>query len=242
VREPRVRHLVLVVAGVVLVGSGLALTQREPRADAPDLGRPVAAAAATTAAPTAARVPAPAPAPTPPGQATPAGATPELPGPAAPVSLLLPGGPAPVPLQPIGALRSGVLALPDRPSVLGWYAAGALPGDDAGTAVVAGHVDSARYGVGPLRRLLDLSLGDRIEVTDEAGTVHLFAVTSRTTYRKADLPRALFRTDGPPQLALITCGGPFDRSTGNYEDNVVVVAAAIPTGTPGGAVGDARAQ
>jgi sortase (surface protein transpeptidase) len=139
-----------------------------------------------------------------------------------------------VPVLPIGTLRSGALALPERPSELGWYAAGAVPGDAVGSAVIAGHVDSAVYGAGPLRELLHLQLGDRIVVTDAAGTAHLYHVASRTTYRKRDLPADLFRVDGPAQLTLITCGGAFDRDTGNYADNVVVVAAPVPQAGPAG--------
>ena len=234
-RAPAPWPLTLVLAGVLLVGSGLALTQRAPRADAPDLGRPVAAAAATAATATTATTTTAVAGTSSAAPVAPVEPSPQAPS--APASLLLPGDPRSVPLVAIGALRSGALALPDRPSVLGWFAAGALPGDPQGTAVVAGHVDSATYGAGPLRRLLGLGLGDRIQVTDEAAVVHLYSVTSRTTYRKADLPRAVFRTDGPPQLALITCGGAFDRSTGNYEDNVVVLAAAVPAAAPPGPAG-----
>ena len=130
-----------------------------------------------------------------------------------------------MPLAPVGALASGALHLPERPPVLGWYASGAVPGDAAGSAVLAGHVDSARYGSGPLEQLYAVDLGDVVEVADAAGERHRFAVTSRTSYRKAALPADVFRTDGPPQLVLITCGGAFDERTGNYADNVVVVAS-----------------
>jgi Sortase domain len=223
-RAPRSALLALLGAGLVLVVGGALLTTRPPRADAPDIGRPVdAAASSATASPQAG----PATAATPP---TATAAVPEQV--AAPVELTVPGGGDAVPLTAIGVLSSGDLALPDRPSVLGWYAGGAVPGDPAGTAVVAGHVDSAQYGIGPLHRLAVLALGDRLTVTDAAGDLHVYAVISRTTYRKRDLPRDVFRTDGPPQLALVTCGGAFDRSTGSYEDNVVVLASAVPATAP----------
>jgi hypothetical protein len=222
--------LALVVAGGVLLGSGRVLEQREPRATAPDLASAaVQAAGGATSAPVP---PSPSPSPSP---ARPAPAPPAPPAVTpAPAALTLPGGGDPVPVLPIGTLRSGALALPEQPSELGWYAAGAVPGSPAGSAVIAGHVDSAVYGAGPLRELFDLGLGDRIVVTDEAGAAHVYHVTSRTTYRKRDLPRDVFRVDGPAQLALITCGGAFDRDTGNYEDNVVVVAAPVPAAAPAG--------
>jgi hypothetical protein len=215
----------LVIAGTALVGSGLVLTLTPPRADAPPIAPRVAVAAP---APATADRPAP---PTASGPVT----VPAPPGTApAPTAVSLPGTPHPVPLVPVGVLESRALQLPDRPSVLGWYAAGAVPGDPVGTAVVAGHIDSAEFGAGPLRGLLDLGSGDLIEITDAAGGTHRYAVTSRTTYRKSDLPPVLFRLDGPPQLALVTCGGAFDRRTRQYADNVVVLAAPVPAAGPSG--------
>jgi hypothetical protein len=213
----RGRHLlVLVAAGTVLVGSGLALALATPRADAPDFGPPAAVAApppavrdaGTPSVPPPPSIPAVVPATAP-----------------APVTVSLPVTPDPVRLVPVGVLDSGALQLPERPSVLGWYAAGAVPGDDAGSAVVAGHVDSAEFGAGPLETLLDLRAGDPVQVTDAAGGIHRYVVASRTSYPKSALPPDVFRLDGAPQLALITCGGAFDERTGQYADNVVVLAA-----------------
>jgi Sortase domain len=201
VRIPAARSLALLIAaGAVLVGAGVVLVLQPPRADAHDIAPPATARAA--AAPAA-----------------------EPPLPAAPTAVTLPGTPSPLPLVPVGVVGSGRLQLPDDPSVLGWYAAGAVPGAPGGTAVLAGHLDSARFGAGPLRVLLDAPAGAIVTVTDAAGSVHRYALWSRTTYRKADLPPQLFRPGGPPRLALVTCGGPFDRRTGQYADNVVVLAA-----------------
>jgi hypothetical protein len=213
VTAARARHLVLVVAGVALLGTGVALAEASPRAGAPDLGTAPAAAPSPAAPPSVAEPLPPEPAPA------------WEPVAAAPVEVRLPATPDPVPLVPVGTLRSGALQLPERPSVLGWYAGGAAPGAAAGSAVIAGHVDSAEYGSGPLEQLYALEVGDVVEVADAAGERHRFAVTSRTSYPKAALPADVFRADGPPQLALVTCGGEFDERTGNYADNVVVIAA-----------------
>jgi hypothetical protein len=214
VRGRLLRHPALpLITGAVLVVAGLLLTRVPPQADAPNIPPPAVAGAPTPAA-------------TP--RATPVAE------PAAPTAVSLPGTPHPVPVVPVGVRPSRALELPDRPSVLGWYAAGAVPGDPRGTAVVAGHVDSAEFGAGPLRGLLHVKAGDPVEVTDAVGGTHRYAVTSRTTYRKADLPAELFRPDGPPRLALVTCGGAFDERTGQYAANVVVLAAPAPTGGPSG--------
>jgi hypothetical protein len=220
VRSARARHVVLVVAGTALVGSGLAITSERPRADAPDFG------GVAVAAPVPDRLDPPEqPSEPPPESAT------IPPGPAAvaaPTGVLILGASVPAPLVPVGVAESGALQLPERPAVLGWYAAGAVPGASAGTAVVAGHLDSAEYGAGPLELLYELEHGNVIEVADAAGGRHRYAVTSRTAYAKAELPAEVFRTDGPPQLALVTCGGEFDERTGQYADNVVVLASLLP--------------
>ena len=41
---------------------------------------------------------------------------------------------------------------------------------------------------------------------------------------KTELPPALWVTTGTPTVALVTCGGPFDKATGHYLDNVIVWA------------------
>jgi hypothetical protein len=215
---PRLRILVgLVVAGLLLVGSGLALALAAPRADARDIGRSPTAATSTSA---------PSTSEAPPAVAVPPPSGPGVP--AAPVALALPTSPDPVPLVPVGVLDNGALHLPDRPSVLGWYAAGAVPGAPTGTALVAGHVDSAHFGAGPLETLAELRLGDVLEVADAAGVIRRFSVESRTSYPKSDLPAEVFAAGGPPRLALVTCGGAFDERTGQYADNVVVVAVPAP--------------
>jgi hypothetical protein len=69
-------------------------------------------------------------------------------------------------------VASGALQLPEKPTVLGWYAAGAAPGEDTGTAVLAGHLDSATLGPGPLVQLFNLKVGDLLQVADAAGGIH----------------------------------------------------------------------
>jgi hypothetical protein len=48
---------------------------------------------------------------------------------------------------------------------------------------------------------------------------------ARETYQKTAIPLdRYFGRDGALRLTLITCGGPFDRASGSYRDNVVVTA------------------
>ncbi len=68
--------------------------------------------------------------------------------------------------------------------------------------------------------------GDKIVVANVDGRTTTWTVASNPqVMSKAALARLAWPTSGPPYLALVTCGGPFDYSTGHYLDNVVVYAS-----------------
>ena len=129
---------------------------------------------------------------------------------------------------PVGVGPGGSLALPASPDEVGWWTSGALAGAPHGSTLVAGHVDAAGTGPGAMAALRDLQVGDLVALRGADGTEHRYRVESRRSYPKTDLPADLFRTDGPPRLVLVTCGGRFDRATGHYDDNVVVHAVPTP--------------
>jgi sortase family protein len=123
----------------------------------------------------------------------------------------------------VGIARTGQLQLPPDGRTVVWYRYGAVPGED-GSAVLAAHVDYNRRA-GPFYRLRLLSPGDRVAVTLANGSTRRFVVAARRLYAKPALPANLvFRRDGGPVLALITCGGRFDYKTRKYGDNVVIYA------------------
>jgi Sortase domain len=108
----------------------------------------------------------------------------------------------------------------------GWWANSAPVGAATGTVVVDGHVDSAAAGPGALFRLTDLHASDRIAITTPDGQQQDDRVIGRRVYAKANgLAADLFSSTGAPRLVLITCGGPFDRTTLSYLDNIVVFAS-----------------
>jgi hypothetical protein len=125
---------------------------------------------------------------------------------------------------PVGVDSGGNVVIPPSVSTVGWYRFGPGVGDP-GSMVITGHVDSAVQGDGAFARLRDADPGDRIQVTGSDGRDAAFTVVGREEYPKStiDLDRYFIAT-GPPRLTLITCGGPFDSSTGHYRDNVVVTA------------------
>ncbi len=114
----------------------------------------------------------------------------------------------------------------------GWYKHGALPGAVTGSAVLAGHVDHAG-SPGVFLKLRTLNIGAEVVVTDDLGQMHRYVVSERFQVSKKDLPIAeLFRTDGPPVLTLITCGGVFRKSNRSYSDNIVLRATLSSEPTP----------
>lgn len=127
------------------------------------------------------------------------------------------------PVRPVNVAAGGGLGVPDDPQVLGWWSSGAWPGAEEGTVVIDGHVDSARLGAGALFALEMLTPGDVIMLHGN-GHSRRYLVVARHIYRKSALPPETFATSGRPRLVVITCGGPFDRRTRHYRDNVVVYA------------------
>jgi LPXTG-site transpeptidase (sortase) family protein len=146
------------------------------------------------------------------------------------------GGPSRVKLARLGIdaqvdaigidLKSGALGIPDNIRRVGWWRDGATPGDEQGTALLAGHVDSAKAGAGAFYALKSARRGDTVTVTLGAKTLK-YKVTTIKTMRKAALPTSIYTRTGSPKLVLVTCGGPFDAKAGHYRDNVVVTATPV---------------
>ena len=118
------------------------------------------------------------------------------------------------------------MTLPAEAGVVAWYQLGPTPGD-AGSAVLAGHVDYNRQR-GAFYQLRNVDLGARVRVRYDDGSDREFVVEARRHYAKDELPRdEIFRRDGSATLVLITCAGNFDRVTHSYDDNLVVYATPV---------------
>lgn len=126
-------------------------------------------------------------------------------------------------VRPVGVAADRQMRLPDDPRILGWYRFGPAPGG-TGSVVLAGHVDSRRFGVGPLAELPSIEVGDRIEVVTGSGGVRAYRVDSIERFDKQALPAAVFARTGPERLRLVTCTGPYLPDAGGYRDNLVVTA------------------
>lgn len=115
----------------------------------------------------------------------------------------------------------GTLIPPSDPQQLGWWAAGARPGDRRGSALVTGH--TVHTGGGALDDLETLRRGDRLTVVTDGGRIR-YAVRSVAVYAKGSLAKQaerLFSQEVPGRLVLITCE---DWDGSRYLSNVVVTA------------------
>jgi sortase (surface protein transpeptidase) len=124
--------------------------------------------------------------------------------------------------------KNGVLDVPLDPHVLGWWTGGATPGSGAGSVVIDGHINYNGVS-GTLSVLPQLRVGDTVQLTNGGHTLPYRVSAVRTYDKAAGLPVELFARTGSERLVLITCGGPFDASTGNYEDNIVAFATPATT-------------
>ena len=114
----------------------------------------------------------------------------------------------------------GNLAVPVAADQVGWWDGGPAPGQP-GVAVLAGH----RVSRWAFWELPGLRAGNAIMVIGANGRTTTWSVTRVQQVLKSQLPKTLWTEGGPPQMALVTCGGPYNHTTGHYDDNIIVWAA-----------------
>lgn len=109
--------------------------------------------------------------------------------------------------------------------VVGWYGAGAQPGQ-RGTALFVGHVDTETKPA-VFYHLSEARPGDTVRVVRDDGSVAAFTVDDVQVFDRDRFDAA--KAYGPhhsdrAELRLITCGGTFDKASRTYTANVVVSA------------------
>jgi sortase (surface protein transpeptidase) len=214
---------VLIVAGLVLlivVGVVAYLSRPEPTVGAEAVAALESAAAPASASASAAAVPSATEAV--PDETTPAEEV-------APARLKIPSLDLDATVAAVGVdAKTGDFDVPPSVDRVGWYKFGPGQSAEAGSIVVAGHVDSADQGKGAFFKLRGMEPGQQITLTGPDGADRDFEVVGREIYRKTRIPLdKYFARDGAPRLTLITCGGPFDSKTGHYRDNIVVTAEPV---------------
>jgi hypothetical protein len=146
---------------------------------------------------------------------------------------------APLTYRAVGT--DGIMPNPDGPDDVAYYDFSAWPGKGgrpgAGNPVFAGHVDSGRVacdgGTEPppctavFWDLNNLELGDEVHII-VGDTRYKYAVSSNEPVDAATGPwDQLVSSTAEPSLTIITCGGDFNRETGEYDKRQVVRADFI---------------
>jgi len=134
-----------------------------------------------------------------------------------------------------------VMETPSGPKDVAWYDFSGKPGYGS-NAVFSGHVDYIDYGPAVFWNLKDLDLGDIIEIHLDDGTVYKYQVASRQNVPAEPAADVLTAIIGPTQqdvVTLITCGGTFDSSVGQYDERVIVRAERVLDTAPSQAAGTA---
>ena len=145
-----------------------------------------------------------------------------------PVQVVIPSVHLGVAVDPVGVKPDGSLQIPSDVRRAGWYRFGSAPGESTGAVVVVGHVDSRTQGLGRFAALASVDVGDAVRVRVTGGRTYAYRVVARSLLAKRTLPvDQIFGSGGRPRLTLITCGGPYIRAKGGYQDNLVITAVPI---------------
>jgi hypothetical protein len=143
--------------------------------------------------------------------------------PSVPVRIIIPALHVNAPVMLLSPAAGGSIQVPPlaNHNLAGWYDRSVMPGQD-GTSVILGHVDSYT-GVSVFYNVRYLRPGQLVRVVRADGGTATFAVDGVREVAKATFPsREIYGNTRYPELRLITCGGPFDSTSRQYLDNIVV--------------------
>jgi sortase (surface protein transpeptidase) len=216
---------VLVVLGTTILVLAL-VSQQHPPQPAPAAG---SSTAPTSALPSTAPTSEP-PTTEPPPATGPPPAVPLALPPSEPLAIDIPAIGVHSKVQYLGLASDGTLEVP-APGPLynqaAWYRYSPTPGS-LGPAIISGHVDSLKDGPSVFFRLGDLRPGDDVTVTRADGRAARFKVDAVRVYPKDRFPSQLvYGNTDHAALRLLTCGGPFDRASRHYVDNIIVFASLV---------------
>ena len=126
-------------------------------------------------------------------------------------------------IESVGTKTDGTMGTPKDFDDVAWYSPGAKPGQ-AGSSVFAGHVNNGLLKAGVFEQLSQIKQGDYITVLDTTGRALVYRVSSVTEYPANASSDAIFATNGPSQIALITCDGDWVPSKKTFDKRLVVIA------------------
>jgi sortase (surface protein transpeptidase) len=145
--------------------------------------------------------------------------------PSTPVRIEIPAIGVSAPVMRLGKNGNGTVQVPplDNHNLAGWYDGSVTPGAD-GSSVLLGHVDDYA-GPSVFFSIKTLHRGDTVDIVRADGETAAFTVDGVQKVGKTTFPTGdVYGSVSYPALRLVTCGGPFDASRGEYLDNIVVYA------------------
>jgi LPXTG-site transpeptidase (sortase) family protein len=95
-----------------------------------------------------------------------------------------------------------------------------------GNMVLAGHIDSARYGAAVFYYIRNIQINDQIQYRMSNGTVLTYRVTAVADYLPTDNWAQLVSTNNA-DMTLITCIGTFNTAIREYSHRRVVMATLV---------------
>lgn len=124
-------------------------------------------------------------------------------------TLVIPSIGVNAPIEPVGRLPDGAMAVPVHKQWdgVGWYQYGPRPGE-LGSAVIDGHLDRPGGSPAVFWRLQELHVGDFVLVVNPGKHTLRFQVRRIAAYQPAAAPlQQIFENDSGTFLNLITCAG-----------------------------------
>jgi len=145
----------------------------------------------------------------------------------APAEVSIPALGIEAPVESVGLLANGAMAVPQFVSDAGWLGSGPTPGS-VGNAVIAGHLDGITGKPAAFWSLGRLRSGDAIIVTTTSGTQLRFAVVRIGRYDREAVPLvAVFGPSKEANLNVLTCAGPYLHDLHTYRDRLVVYTRLV---------------
>lgn len=131
-------------------------------------------------------------------------------------------------VKPMGVTSKNALQAPKNIYDAGWYSASAKPGDPGsnGAILIDGHVHGPTLP-GVFSKIKTLSAGEEIAIQRGDDAVYTYKVVKVQNYDAKSLDLGIGLTSaqpGLPGLNLITCGGKFNQSSGQYDERTIVFA------------------
>lgn len=124
-------------------------------------------------------------------------------------------------IEYVGLTAGGAMDVPKNANNVAWFNRGPRPGE-LGSAVIAGHRDSATDMTSVFNELHELRKGDKVDVVEDNGRILAFVVREIREYDELANATEVFTTYDGAHLNLVTCSGVWDRSKKSYSKRLVV--------------------